>query len=125
MAGICENRVVVVTGAGRGLGRSHALEFARQGARIVVNDLGTEVDGSGASGGPAAAVVDEIRLLGGEAVASTEDVSDSRGAQRLVEMAIELYGSLDTLVNNAGILRDRMLVNMNEDEWDDVIRVHL
>jgi NAD(P)-dependent dehydrogenase (short-subunit alcohol dehydrogenase family) len=125
MAGICQDRVVVVTGAGRGLGRSHALEFARQGARIVVNDLGTEVDGSGASGGPAAAVVAEIRSLGGEAVASTEDVSDSRGAQRLIETAIEAYGSLDTLVNNAGILRDRMLINMSDDEWDDVIRVHL
>ena len=125
MSGICDGRVVIVTGAGRGIGRGHALEFARQGAKVVVNDLGAEVDGSGSSTGPAGEVVDEIRGMGGEAVANGDDVSDWEGAQRLINTAVESFGRLDVLVNNAGILRDRMLVNMTADEWDDVIRVHL
>jgi NAD(P)-dependent dehydrogenase (short-subunit alcohol dehydrogenase family) len=122
---ICEGRVVIVTGAGRGIGRAHALEFARQGAKVVVNDVGAHVDGSGGSTGPAGEVVDEIRGSGGEAVANGDDVADWEGAQRLVNTAVETFGRLDTLVNNAGILRDRMLVNMTEDEWDAVVRVHL
>jgi NAD(P)-dependent dehydrogenase (short-subunit alcohol dehydrogenase family) len=125
MIGICSGRVVIVTGAGRGIGRGHALEFARQGARVVVNDLGAEVDGTGSSTGPAGAVVDEIRASGGEAVANGDDVSEWKGAERLVRTALETYGRLDVLVNNAGILRDRMLVNMTEGEWDKVIQVHL
>jgi len=125
MSGICEGRVVIVTGAGRGIGRSHAIEFARQGAKVVVNDLGAEVDGSGSSTGPAGEVVDEIRAMGGEAVANGDDVADWEGAQRLVNTAVETFGGLHTLVNNAGILRDRMLVNMTAEEWDAVIHVHL
>ena len=125
MTGICEGRVVVVTGAGRGIGREHALEFARQGAKVVVNDLGGEMDGTGSSTGPAGEVVDEIRAMGGEAVANGDDVSDFEGAGRMIRAAIDTFGGLDTLVNNAGILRDRMLVNMSPDEWDAVIRVHL
>jgi NAD(P)-dependent dehydrogenase (short-subunit alcohol dehydrogenase family) len=117
--------VVIVTGAGRGIGRSHALAFASEGARVVVNDLGAEVDGTGSSSGPAGEVVEAIREMGGEAVANGEDVSDWEGARRLVEGAIETFGGLDVLVNNAGILRDRMLINMTEEEWDAVIRVHL
>jgi NAD(P)-dependent dehydrogenase (short-subunit alcohol dehydrogenase family) len=123
--GICDGRIVVITGAGRGIGREHALEFASQGAKIVVNDLGAEVDGSGSSAGPAGEVVDEIRAMGGEAVANGDDVSDYDGAGRLIQTAIDSFGGLDVLVNNAGILRDRMLVNMSIDEWDAVIRVHL
>jgi NAD(P)-dependent dehydrogenase (short-subunit alcohol dehydrogenase family) len=125
MTGICSGRVVIVTGAGRGIGRGHALEFAREGASVVVNDLGAEVDGTGSSTGPAGAVVDEIRAAGGEAVANGDDVSEWKGAARLVRSALETYGRVDVLVNNAGILRDRMLVNMTEDEWDKVIQVHL
>jgi NAD(P)-dependent dehydrogenase (short-subunit alcohol dehydrogenase family) len=123
--GICDGRVVIVTGAGRGIGKAHALLFAQEGAKVVVNDLGAHVDGSGSSTGPAGEVVDEIRAMGGEAVANGDDVSDWEGAQRLVNTAVEAFGHLDTLVNNAGILRDRMLVNMTEDEWDAVIKVHL
>jgi NAD(P)-dependent dehydrogenase (short-subunit alcohol dehydrogenase family) len=125
MSGICEGRVVVITGAGRGIGRSHALEFARQGARVVVNDLGTAPDGSGTSSGPAHDVVDEIRVLGGQAVANGDDASDWEGARRLVSHAVDAFGRIDTLVNNAGILRDRMLVNMTESDWSAVVRVHL
>lgn len=125
MAGICDGRVVIVTGAGRGIGRGHALEFARQGAKVVVNDLGAEVDGTGSSTGPAGEVVEAIRAMGGEAVANGEDVSDWDGAQRLVQSAIDRFGELHVLVNNAGILRDRMLVNMTPEEWDSVIQVHL
>jgi NAD(P)-dependent dehydrogenase (short-subunit alcohol dehydrogenase family) len=125
MTGICSGRVVIVTGAGRGIGRGHALEFAREGASVVVNDLGAEVDGTGSSTGPAGAVVDEIRAAGGEAVANGDDVSEWKSAARLVRSALETYGRVDVLVNNAGILRDRMLVNMTEDEWDKVIQVHL
>jgi NAD(P)-dependent dehydrogenase (short-subunit alcohol dehydrogenase family) len=123
--GICDGRIVVITGAGRGIGREHALEFASQGAKIVVNDLGAEVDGSGSSAGPAGQVVDEIRGMGAEAVANGDDVSDYDGAGRLIATAIDTFGGLDVLVNNAGILRDRMLVNMTIEEWDAVIRVHL
>jgi len=125
MSGICDGRVVVITGGANGIGRGHANLFAHEGARVVVNDWGAEVDGSGAMSGPAAAVVDEIRAAGGEAVANNEDVADWQGAHRLVEHALETYGRLDVVVNNAGILRDRMLVNMEESEWDEVIRVHL
>jgi NAD(P)-dependent dehydrogenase (short-subunit alcohol dehydrogenase family) len=123
--GICDGRVVIVTGAGRGLGREHALEFARQGAKVVVNDLGAELDGSGSSTGPAGAVVDEIRAAGGEAVANGADAADWEGAQGLVRSALDAFGRLDVLVNNAGFLRDRMLVGSGEEEWDAVIRVHL
>src|SRR5690348_12410804 len=123
--GICESRVAVVTGAGRGLGRAHALELARQGAAVVVNDLGTALDGSGAASGPAADVVTEIVAAGGRAVANGDDVADWGGARRLVRTAIETFGTIDVLVNNAGFLRDRMLVNMSIEEWDAVIRVHL
>src|ERR1700677_136244 len=123
--GICDGRIVVITGAGRGIGRQHALEFASQGAKIVVNDLGAEVDGTGSSAGPAGEVVDEIRGMGGEAVANGDDVSDYDGAGRLIQTAIETFGGLDVLVNTAGIVRDRMLVNMTIEEWDAVIRVHL
>ncbi len=125
MSGICEGRVVIVTGAGRGIGREHALEFARQGAKVVVNDLGAEVDGTGGSLGPAGEVVDAIRAMGGEAVANGEDVADFDAAGRMIQSAVDTFGGLDVLVNNAGILRDRMVVNMTADEWDAVIRVHL
>ena len=124
-AGICAGRVAIVTGAGRGIGRGHALELARQGAHVVVNDLGASVGGDGADVGPAQAVVDEIEAAGGVAVANTDDVADWDGARRMIEQAVEVFGGLDVLVNNAGILRDRMLFNMSEDEWDAVIRVHL
>jgi NAD(P)-dependent dehydrogenase (short-subunit alcohol dehydrogenase family) len=122
---LCEGRVVVVTGAGRGLGRAHALEFAGQGARVVVNDLGAEPDGSGSSEGPAGEVVEAIRAMGGEAVANGADVSDWDGAASLVRSAVDNFGRLDTLVNNAGILRDRMIVSTTEEEWDAVLRVTL
>jgi len=124
MSGIVEGRVVIVTGAARGIGRGHALEFARQGAKVVVNDLGAEVDGTGSSGA-AARVVKEIEELGGEAIVNGEDVSDFDGAARMVQQAVDHFGDLHVLVNNAGILRDRMLVNMSAEEWDAVIRVHL
>jgi NAD(P)-dependent dehydrogenase (short-subunit alcohol dehydrogenase family) len=123
--GICDGRVAIVTGAGRGIGREHALLLAAQGASVVVNDLGGAVDGSGGDAGPAQQVVDEIAATGGQAVANTDDVSDWAGAEKLVGTAVEVFGKLDVLVNNAGILRDRMLVNMTEDEWDAVVKVHL
>jgi NAD(P)-dependent dehydrogenase (short-subunit alcohol dehydrogenase family) len=125
MAGLCEGRVVVVTGAGNGIGRAHAMTFAREGAKVVVNDLGGSRDGSGASAGPAQTVVDEITAAGGEAVANTSDISDFAGGKELIEQAIDTFGGLDVVVNNAGILRDKMLVNMSEAEWDAVIKVHL
>ncbi|MEY2965119.1 MAG: SDR family oxidoreductase [Candidatus Nanopelagicales bacterium] len=125
MSGICEGRVVVITGAGRGIGREHALAFAREGARVVVNDLGGSVDGAGEDAGPAQEVVEEIRAMGGEAIANTDSVSDYAGAGRIVQAAIDAFGGLDVVVNNAGILRDRMFVNMTEEEFDSVIAVHL
>ncbi|MET0199458.1 MAG: SDR family oxidoreductase [Rhodococcus fascians] len=125
MTGICEGRVVIVTGAGRGIGRGHALEFAREGATVVVNDIGADVDGTGSADGPAGDVVEMIRAEGGRARVDGSDVSDEEGARRLITDTIEEYGDLHVLVNNAGILRDRMLTNMTAAEWDDVIRVHL
>jgi NAD(P)-dependent dehydrogenase (short-subunit alcohol dehydrogenase family) len=125
MSGLCAGRVVIVTGAGRGIGREEALEFAREGARLVVNDVGVARDGTGEDATPAQDVVDEITAMGGEAVANYDDVSDFDGAKRLVAQAIDAFGTLDVLVNNAGILRDRMVVNMSIDEWDAVIKVHL
>ncbi|HEY4331040.1 MAG TPA: SDR family NAD(P)-dependent oxidoreductase, partial [Ilumatobacteraceae bacterium] len=118
-------RVAVITGAGRGLGREHALLFAREGALVVVNDLGGAPDGSGHSSGPADAVVAEIRAAGGEAIANHDDISDWDGADRLISSAVDAYGDLHVLVNNAGILRDRSIINMTEVEWDDIMRVHL
>ncbi|MBV1894739.1 MAG: SDR family oxidoreductase [Ilumatobacteraceae bacterium] len=125
MIGICDGRVVVITGAARGIGREHALAYAAEGAKVVVNDLGAEVDGSGSATGVAGEVVDAIRDAGGEAVANGDDISDFQGAKRLIDTAVEAFGGLDVVVNNAGILRDRMLVNMSEDEFDAVIKVHL
>lgn len=125
MTGICEGRVAIVTGAGRGLGREHALELARQGAKVVVNDLGTTLDGAGEATGPAQEVVEIIRAAGGEAVANGADIADFEQAAGLITQAIDTFGRLDILVNNAGFVRDRMLVNTSEEEWDAVIRVHL
>ena len=125
MARLCEDRVCIVTGAGRGIGREHALLLAAQGAKVVVNDLGGSMSGEGGDAGPAQQVVDEIVAAGGEAVANTDDISDWDGAERLVAEAVEHFGRLDVLVNNAGILRDKTLVKMSEAEWDAVIKVHL
>ncbi len=126
MSGICEGRVCIVTGAGRGIGREHALMLAEQGAKVVVNDLGGEMDGSGgASSGPAQSVVEEIEAMGGEAVSNGDDISSFAGAERLITTAVETFGDLHAVINNAGILRDRMLTNMTEAEWDAVIQVHL
>jgi len=120
-----EGRTAVVTGAGRGIGRAVAELLAAEGAAVVVNDLGAAVDGSGNSTKVADEVVDAIRARGGRAVASYDDVADFAGAERLVGTAVREFGAIDVLVNNAGILRDRMLFNMSEEEWDAVIRVHL
>ncbi|MEU1512701.1 SDR family oxidoreductase [Streptomyces sp. NPDC005811] len=125
MTALCDGRVVVVTGAGRGLGRAHARAFAAEGARVVVNDLGVGLDGVPGPGSPAGQVVAEIRAAGGEAVAHGGDIATPEGAASLIATALETYGRLDTLVNNAGFLRDRMLVNLDEDDFDAVLRVHL
>jgi NAD(P)-dependent dehydrogenase (short-subunit alcohol dehydrogenase family) len=122
---LLQGKVAIVTGAGGGLGRAHALALARAGARVVVNDLGSSLSGEGADATRARAVVAEIEALGSQAVASGENVADFEGARRLVDHALDAFGRLDVLVNNAGILRDRMLVNMEEAEWDAVIAVHL
>ncbi|WP_410624645.1 SDR family oxidoreductase [Amycolatopsis sp. cmx-8-4] len=123
--GALDGRVALITGAGRGIGREHALLFAREGARVVVNDLGGDNDGSGASAGPASDVVAEIRALGGEAVANTSSVTSWAGASELVEQAVAEFGRLDVVVNNAGILRDAFVAGITEQQWDDVIAVHL
>src|SRR4051812_27680845 len=123
--GALDGRVAIITGAGRGIGREHALLFAAEGAKVVVNDLGGAADGSGGDQTPAEQVVGEIKAMGGEAVANGDNVADWEGGQRLVNAAVEAFGDLDILVNNAGILRDRVLVNMTEQEWDDVVKVHL
>jgi NAD(P)-dependent dehydrogenase (short-subunit alcohol dehydrogenase family) len=123
--GILDGRVAIITGAGRGLGREHALLFAREGALVVVNDAGVAMDGTGRDLGPAERVVEEIRAAGGKAVANHDDVADFEGARSLVQSALDAFGQLHVLVNNAGILRDRMVANMTEEEWDAVIAVHL
>ncbi|MFF0007568.1 SDR family oxidoreductase [Streptomyces tibetensis] len=125
MSGLCSERVAIVTGAGRGLGRAHALALAAEGAKVVVNDLGVGLDGSGTEAGPAQLVVDEIVARGGQAIAHGGDIATTEGAASLIRTAVEAYGRLDTLVNNAGFLRDRMLVNLDEEDWDAVTRVHL
>src|SRR5438105_7549699 len=123
--GVLDGRVAIITGAGRGLGREHALLFAAEGAKVVVNDLGGNPDGTGADTSPAQRVVDEIKAAGGEAIANYDDVSDWDGAKRMIDQAIETFGDLHVLINNAGILRDRMLVNMSGEEWDAIMKVHL
>ncbi|MBU6215108.1 MAG: SDR family NAD(P)-dependent oxidoreductase, partial [Acidobacteria bacterium] len=123
--GICDGRVVIVTGSGRGLGRAHALEFARQGAKVVVNDLGVAQDGSDPDATPAQQVVDEIVALGGEAIVSSHDVADWDAAGEMVQLAIDSFGGLDVVVNNAGIVRDRMFVNSEQAEWEAVLKVHV
>jgi NAD(P)-dependent dehydrogenase (short-subunit alcohol dehydrogenase family) len=123
--GIVDGKVVVVTGAGGGIGREIALAMAREGAKVVVNDIGASVAGEGADAGPAQRVADEIRALGGQAVASTDSVSDGASAARIVASALEAFGRLDVVVNNAGILRDRFFHKMSAEEWDAVIKVHL
>ena len=123
--GMLDGKIAVITGAGRGIGRGEALLFAEQGAKVVVNDLGGEWDGTGADDRPASQVVEEIKAAGGEAVGHFEDVSEEAGSRSLVQTALDSFGSLDVIVNNAGILRDRMVFNMSVEEWDAVIKVHL
>jgi NAD(P)-dependent dehydrogenase (short-subunit alcohol dehydrogenase family) len=123
--GALDGRVAIITGAGRGIGREHSLLFAQEGAKVVVNDLGGAIDGSGDDRSPAQQVVDEIKAGGGEAVASIDNVADWEGGRRLINTAVEAFGDVNVLINNAGILRDRMLVSMEEGEWDAVIHVHL
>jgi NAD(P)-dependent dehydrogenase (short-subunit alcohol dehydrogenase family) len=125
MTKLCDGRIAIVTGAGRGIGREHALSLASHGAKVVVNDLGGNVDGTGGDLSPAQQVVEEIKAMGGEAVANGDSVSSWEGAQRLITTAVETFGDLHAVINNAGILRDRMLTNMTEEEWDAVINVHL
>ena len=123
--GICDGRVVIVTGSARGIGREHALAFGRAGAKVVVNDLGVELDGSGGGSGPAGELVDELRKAGGEAIANGADVSSWEDTGALVKQTLEVFGRLDVVVNNAGFVRDRMFVSCSEQEWDAVVRVHL
>ena len=123
--GALDGRVAIITGAGRGIGREHALLFAAEGAKVVVNDLGGAVDGSGDDASPAEQVVAEIIAAGGQAVANDDDVADWEGGKRLIDAAVDAFGDVLVLVNNAGILRDRVLVNMTEEDWDSVIHVHL
>src|SRR5512134_1999835 len=125
MSNLCDGRVVIVTGAGRGIGRAHALAFAREGAKVVVNDRGVAADGSGGDLSPAEQVVAEIRADGGEAVANGADVASFEETRGLVRAAIDAFGRLDVVVNNAGFVRDRMFVSCSEEEWDAVTRVHL
>tara|TARA_B110000503_G_C7167151_1_gene422510 strand:+ start:3522 stop:4436 length:915 start_codon:yes stop_codon:yes gene_type:complete len=125
MGKICEGRVVIVTGAARGIGRGYALEFARQGASVVVNDLGGDVHGGGGSITPAQEVVNEITAMGGKAIVNGDDVADWAGAENLIKSAVDAFGRLDVLVNNAGILRDKLMIRMDESDWDAVIRVHM
>ncbi|MFA3894028.1 SDR family oxidoreductase [Rhodococcus qingshengii] len=125
MSGLVDGRVVIITGAGRGIGRAHALAFAAEGAKVVVNDIGAGADGSETGESPAEQVAAEIIAAGGQAVVNGDDVADWAGAENLIKTAIDTFGGLDVLVNNAGFLRDRMLVGMSEGEWDAVIRVHL
>jgi NAD(P)-dependent dehydrogenase (short-subunit alcohol dehydrogenase family) len=124
-SGLCDGRVVIVTGGGRGIGRAHALALAAEGAKVVVNDLGAELDGRGQSSGPAGEVVAAIRAAGGEAVANGDDVADWNASGRLVQAALDAFGRHDVVVNNAGFVRDRMFVSTSEEEWDAVVRVHL
>ena len=123
--GLCDGRVCIVTGAGRGIGKEHALMLAGQGASVVVNDIGGEVDGSGRSTGPAQEVVDEIVAAGGSAVVNGDDISTWDGSERLIAQAVDAFGRLDVVVNNAGVVRDRMFANATEDEWDLTMQVHL
>jgi NAD(P)-dependent dehydrogenase (short-subunit alcohol dehydrogenase family) len=125
MSRLCEGRIAIVTGGGRGIGREHALSLAAHGAKVVVNDLGGNIDGTGGDLSPAEQVVQEIKAMGGDAVANGDSVASWEGAQRLINTAVETFGDLHAVINNAGILRDRMLTNMTEEEWDAVINVHL
>ena len=125
MTKLCEGRVAVVTGAGRGIGREHALMLAAHGAKVVVNDLGGEPDGTGADLTPAQQVAAEIAGMGGDAIVNGDDVSDFAGAKRMIDQAVDAFGTLDILINNAGILRDRMVFSMSEEDWDTIIKVHL
>ncbi|MCB1512783.1 MAG: SDR family NAD(P)-dependent oxidoreductase, partial [Hyphomicrobiaceae bacterium] len=125
MSRLCEGRVAIVTGGARGVGRQHCLQLAQHGAKVVVNDIGAGIDGSGADASAAQAVANEIKAMGGEAIVNGDDVSSWSGAKNMIDQAVAHFGKLDVLINNAGILRDRMLTNMSEEEWDSVIQVHL
>ena len=122
---LCDGRVAIVTGGGRGVGRAHALMLAEHGAKVVVNDLGTAPDGGGGGDKPGEEVVAEIRAAGGDAVLNTGDISDGKDAETMIRQAVDTFGKLDVLINNAGILRDKLLINMSEEDWDKIIRVHL
>lgn len=123
--GICDGRVVIITGGARGLGRAHALAFAAEGAKVVVNDIGVDLDGSGGGTGPAGELVEEIRGMGGEAIANGADVADWEQSKAMIDQAVDAFGRLDIVVNNAGVVRDRMFANATEEEFDFVTRVHL
>ena len=122
---LCEGRVAIITGAGRGVGRAYALMLAQHGAKVVVNDLGSAPDGKGGDDSPGQQVVDEIKAAGGQAVLNTADVADGKAAAAMIQQAVDTFGRLDVLINNAGILRDKLLINTSEEDWDTVIRVHL